>query len=276
MELENVPINTNTLTSHGSTEDNLSGANDISNNDEVPLDGTHLLTVEQVKFWRKSALVVAWTSVIVLFVLGCISFGVSIMTESAATFGFAFDCILDVCTSAVVIWRFYGSLTNVYSERRERIALLFLASFFLIASFAIIVRDITEVLDQTHTKNFSVLYTLAAVSGTVCLFLALFKFVIAKKLESKAVKSDGYSSLAGAVTGFSILVSSEVSSKHPTVWYLDNVVGFCIAFLLFVYGIMLLTDALTLDACPCSRCCWKDPAEKQADLQEKQVVKGDK
>ncbi len=52
------------------------------------MDGSHLLTVEQVKFWRKSALIIAWISVIVLFILGCISFGVSAMTESAATFGF--------------------------------------------------------------------------------------------------------------------------------------------------------------------------------------------
>eukprot|EP00057_Strongylocentrotus_purpuratus_P003917 XP_003727651.1 PREDICTED: transmembrane protein 163 [Strongylocentrotus purpuratus] len=84
------------------------------------------------------------------------------------------------------------------------------------------------------------LLILAIVSFFVCSTLAIFKFIIAKKLDSTSVQSDGYSSLAGAITALSMLISTIVIHYDLHVWYLDEIVGIIVGLLLAVYGIKLL------------------------------------
>ncbi|XP_022112086.1 transmembrane protein 163-like isoform X2 [Acanthaster planci] len=255
---EYLPINNNQRVTSSSRHTNDAAGRKYteSDNDKVPLDDSLPWTANPAQRWRRAAMGFAWASVFSLLILGGISFVLSAMTASSAAFGFGFGCVLDVFTSVVVIWRFFGSVTTLYSEQRERIALLFLAIFFLVASLSIIVRDLIELFDKIHTKSASSLCVLAAISGTVCALLAIGKFITAKKLESQTVKSDGFSSLAGSITAYSILVSAAVIETHPNVWYLDNIVGFCVAALLTVYGVMLLMQVLSHNCAPISgRCC---------------------
>ncbi|XP_038048835.1 transmembrane protein 163-like [Patiria miniata] len=265
------PINNNqNITSAGATDDAASSKYAERDDDKAPLDESLHLTAIQAQRWRRAAIGIAWASVISLLILGIVSFVLSAKTESSAAFGFGFGCVLDVFTSVVVIWRFFGTVKTLYSEQRERMALLLLAGFFLVASFSITVRDLVELLDQTRTKDVSSLFSLAAISGTLCIILALGKFIIAKKLESKTVKSDGFSSLAGSITAYSILVSAAVIEAHPNVWYLDNIVGFCVAVLLMLYGIMLLVQVLS-PKCNgiATRCCCCCTANSASAIQEK-------
>ncbi|XP_015764869.1 PREDICTED: transmembrane protein 163-like [Acropora digitifera] len=91
-----------------------------------PLDDDFLLHKEKqiptqlMDKWRKAALAVSYASVFCAFVIGVSSFVISSLAKSSAAFGFAFDSILDVCSSVVVIWRFCGLAGKTYSWERER------------------------------------------------------------------------------------------------------------------------------------------------------------
>ncbi|XP_072034459.1 transmembrane protein 163a-like [Amphiura filiformis] len=239
------------------------GYEDLSHDDQVPLDAideAHDLSARAATIWRYSALATAWASVIVLLVLGIISFGISGSSRSPAAFGFGFDCILDVLTSAVVIWRFYGSIGTLYSSDRERIALLLLGCFFIVASLSIFARSVTDLVSQQHPKHGYPLFILAAVSVAACSILAIAKFIIAMKLKSKSVRTDGYSSLAGAITSFSILITTKLIERDRNIWYLDAIVGIAVGFLLLFYGVKVLIDVLnenpfSVKEICCKKCC---------------------
>lgn len=198
------------------------------------------LSMEQTSRWRHAALAVSWASVVVLLIIGILSFVVSDTTNSSAAFGFGFDCLLDVGTSAVVIWRFMGSVSSVRSEKKERISLLFLGALFIIAAVSIFARAIPDLINDTETVSGMWLLILAIVSFFVCSTLAILKFIIAKKLDSTSIQSDGYSSLAGAITALSMLVSTIIIRYDFHVWYLDEIIGIIVGLLLTLYGIKLL------------------------------------
>ncbi|XP_071505672.1 transmembrane protein 163a-like [Diadema antillarum] len=202
------------------------------------------MSMRETSRWRNAALAVSWISVVGLFIIGVCSFVVSGSTNSSAAFGFGFDCLLDVGTSAVVLWRFMGSVGTVHSPEKERIALLFLGALFVIAAISIFARSIPDLISSTETSNGFWLILLAGISMTICILLAVSKFIIARKLDSKSILSDGYSSLAGAITTLSMLISSIVISEQPSVWYLDEVIGLIVGLLLCFYGIKLLVDVL--------------------------------
>ncbi|CAG5865906.1 unnamed protein product, partial [Menidia menidia] len=58
------------------------------------------------------------------------------------------------------------------------------------------------------------LYSVSVVSGISCAVLAVAKLMLGRKLTSRALITDGFNSLVGAIMGFSILVSAEVFKQH--------------------------------------------------------------
>ncbi|XP_054750180.2 transmembrane protein 163a-like isoform X2 [Lytechinus pictus] len=200
------------------------------------------MSMKDTSRWRSAALAVSWASVVGLLIVGILSFVVAETTQSSAAFGFGFDCLLDVGTSVVVIWRFTGSLGSVYSEKKERISLLFLGSLFIVAAVSIFARAIPDLIANTETISGMWLMILAGVSVFICSTLAILKFIIAKKLDSTSIQSDGYSSLAGGITALSMLISTTIIHFDYHVWYLDEIVGIVVGLLLTAYGIKLLVE----------------------------------
>uniref|UniRef100_A0A3B5M553 Transmembrane protein 163a n=1 Tax=Xiphophorus couchianus TaxID=32473 RepID=A0A3B5M553_9TELE len=86
------------------------------------------------------------------------------------------------------------------------------------------------------------LYSVSIVSGLSCAVLAVAKFMLGKKLTSRALITDGFNSLVGAIMGFSILISAEVFKQHPDVWFLDGTIGVLIGLIILAYGVKLLKD----------------------------------
>ncbi|CAL9689702.1 unnamed protein product [Knipowitschia caucasica] len=86
------------------------------------------------------------------------------------------------------------------------------------------------------------LLSVSVLSGVLCSLLALIKFFLGRILKSRALVTDGFNSLVGALVGFSIIMSAEVYKNHPDVWYLDGAIGIAIALVILVYGVKLLLD----------------------------------
>ncbi|XP_043078359.1 transmembrane protein 163 isoform X2 [Puntigrus tetrazona] len=166
---------------------------------------------------------------------------VSIMRHSASAFGFAFDATLDVLSSIIVLWR-YSNAAAVHSAHREYIACVILGVVFILSAITILVKAIHDLATKLQPEVDDFLYSVSVISGIVCAILSVFKFMLGKVLTSRALITDGFNSLVGAVMGFSILVSAEVFKHEPKVWYLDGTVGVLIGLIILAYGVKLLKD----------------------------------
>lgn len=219
-----------------------------------PLDDDFLLHKEKqiptqlMDKWRKAALAVSYASVFCAFVIGVSSFVISSLAKSSAAFGFAFDSILDVCSSVVVIWRFCGLAGKTYSWERERRACIAIAILFVLSASGIFVRAIRSLVVEKHAIRFAGIEGISGVSLIVYSCLAWMKFSIAEKLHSESLRTDAFNSTSGAGISLGMIISTVVYQANRHIWYLDASVALCIAIGLFVYGMRLLGHFLPASA----------------------------
>ncbi|KAL4688786.1 hypothetical protein H8959_005038 [Pygathrix nigripes] len=205
------------------------------------LESSTRLKPHEAQNYRKKALWVSWFSIIVTLALAVAAFTVSVMRYSASAFGFAFDAILDVLSSAIVLWR-YSNAAAVHSAHREYIACVILGVIFLLSSICIVVKAIHDLSTRLLPEVDDFLFSVSILSGILCSILAVLKFMLGKVLTSRALITDGFNSLVGGVMGFSILLSAEVFKHDSAVWYLDGSIGVLIGLTIFAYGVKLLID----------------------------------
>ncbi|XP_029461219.1 transmembrane protein 163 isoform X2 [Rhinatrema bivittatum] len=205
------------------------------------LESSTKLKPHEAQNYRKKALWISWTSIIVTLVLAVAAFTVSVMRHSASSFGFAFDAILDVLSSAIVLWR-YSNAAAVHSAHREYISCVILGVIFLLSAICIVAKAIHDLATKLLPEVDDFLFSVSILSGILCSILAVVKFMLGKVLTSRALITDGFNSLVGGVMGFSILLSAEVFKNNTSVWYLDGSVGILIGFIIFAYGVKLLVD----------------------------------
>uniref|UniRef100_A0A671SDS0 Transmembrane protein 163-like n=1 Tax=Sinocyclocheilus anshuiensis TaxID=1608454 RepID=A0A671SDS0_9TELE len=205
------------------------------------LESSMRLKPHEAQSYRKKALWVSWVSIVVTMILAIAAFTVSIMRHSASAFGFAFDAILDVLSSIIVIWR-YSNAAAVHSAHREYIACAILGVVFILSAITILVKAIHDLATKLQPEVDDFLYSVSVISGVMCAILSVCKFMLGKVLTSRALITDGFNSLVGAVMGFSILISAEVFKHEPSVWYLDGTIGVLIGLIILAYGVKLLKD----------------------------------
>ncbi|XP_032880544.1 transmembrane protein 163 [Amblyraja radiata] len=207
------------------------------------LESSQSLKPHEAQSYRKKALWVSWTSIVVTLSLAVAAFTVSIMRHSASSFAFAFDAVLDVISSAIVLWR-YSNAAAVHSAYRENIACIVLGVIFLVSTICIIGKAIHDLATKLLPEVDDFLFSVSIISGILCSILAVVKFMLGRVLTSKALITDGFNSLVGGIMGFSILISAEVFDHYAAVWYLDGTIGILIGVIIFAYGIKLLVDTI--------------------------------
>ncbi|KAJ8247124.1 hypothetical protein GJAV_G00259020 [Gymnothorax javanicus] len=207
------------------------------------LESSMRLKPHEAQSYRKKALWVSWVSIVVTLILAVAAFTVSIMRHSASAFGFAFDAILDVLSSSIVLWR-YSNAAAVHSAHREYIACVILGVVFILSSMCILGKAIHDLATKLLPEVDDFLFSVSIVSGIMCVILAVFKFMLGRVLTSRALITDGFNSLVGGIMGFSILISAEVFRHDPAVWYLDGTVGVLIGLIILAYGVKLLMDMI--------------------------------
>ncbi|XP_074219659.1 transmembrane protein 163 isoform X6 [Camelus bactrianus] len=190
------------------------------------LESSTRLKPHEAQNYRKKALWVSWFSIIVTLALAVAAFNlpfleisykrnhatgsfcvlflsfssmvlsfihvaaaVSVMRYSASAFGFAFDAILDVLSSAIVLWR-YSNAAAVHSAHREYIACVILGVIFLLSSICIVVKAIHDLSTKLLPEVDDFLFSVSILSGILCSILAVLKFMLGKVLTSRALITD--------------------------------------------------------------------------------------
>lgn len=218
---------------------------DSAHEEDGLLESSLRLKPHEAQSFRRKALAVSWISVIITITLAIAAFTVSFLQHSASAFGFAFDALLDVLSSVIVLWR-YSNAAAVHSAHREHIACVVLGVLFVLSSFCIMGKAVHDLVSENPPEVDDFLYSVSILSGVLCLVLAVLKILLGRVLTSRALITDGFNSLVGAVMGFSILMSAELNKNHPNVWFLDGTIGVLIGVIILGYGLKLLVDTVPL------------------------------
>lgn len=127
----------------------------------LPLKASKLATANQGNFEATiemrsrqistKVIIVNFSSLFINLLLAIIAFYFSFVNNSSSTTAFAADCVLDFMSSAIVLWRYYGDLSNVCLHAREQIACIYLGVLFEISAFGIIIKSLTDMVSSTNT-----------------------------------------------------------------------------------------------------------------------------
>lgn len=194
--------------------------------------------------WRMAALLVSSISLLITMSVGSAYFVFSTRDKSPAVFGFALSVCLDACSSAMVVWRFWGTSGQKYSLKKERKACIIIGGFLMLSGCAVLSKAVFMLIDHNERKRSTALLISTVATFVVMVILAWFKFLIAYNVDSRALRTNGFNSTVEAVIAFIMAISDLISQENPNVWFLDASASIFSAFVLFVYGARTVVELL--------------------------------
>lgn len=205
------------------------------------------LTVSEIK---REVIKAKISAVVTLFATGVftiLSVIASEESDSTAAIGFAFESLMGGLSSSIILWRFW-SVKELGSrrKRREVTALFVITTSLVISGVLVGYRSIKAlVLTEKHKKS-KMLLVLSSVSVLVYLGLFVIKYRIAKRLGSKALRTDAIDALCGALLALSIVVTTSTREFTTKAWFLDSVIALGVAFFSLIYGIYSLVHLVKM------------------------------
>lgn len=145
----------------------------------------------------RAALRISWLSILWSAVIGTASVGFGVVASSLALTGSGASLLIDLTSSAVLVWRFRRHEAHPSAERLAHrvaaLALLLLAVSLVVAS---VIRLATG--GRAHADDVSVIIALASVVGLPP--IAWRKYAVARRVPSHALRTDAHITLLGAAT----------------------------------------------------------------------------
>lgn len=192
--------------------------------------------------WLRAARLVASLSVVVTLALGSAYSALSALDGSLAALGLALAAFLDACASGVVVWRFWGIAGQIYSFKRERRACVIIGGCFVLSGCAVMLKAVYMLAVDNEPKRSTPLLIATFASFGLMLLLAWFKYIIAYRVDSRALRTSAFNSTAEAVMAFVTAMSDLIYEENPNIWFLDAAASIFIAFVLFIYGVRTIIE----------------------------------
>ena len=209
-------------------------------------DNVKKMIPQELQRWRRLAIIVCIISIFVTFLLSGAAFMSSAESHSSTAFAIAFDALLAILSSSVVVWRFCkkGEVYDCFEKERRAcliIACCFIVSAILISSRAVV----TLKTDEIPRKPDSVL--IMAVVNTVSYFLLFIaKYSLAEKLQSSALRADSVDAITGSATSFGCIISTVIFEEVSKAWFVDASFALAIGVFTFIYGAQLLVHVIRM------------------------------
>lgn len=188
--------------------------------------------------------IVIWASVISIFlnlIMAIAAFVIAAMRDSAATYAFGADCLLDLISSAILLWRFFGNEDHEATEK-ERKACITLGILFVTSAIAVICKASVDIVQMDKPVTFHALYILAVFGTTTCFLMAIIKIVLAKLVNSASLMLDAVNSVISGMLALVIILSDTVYHMNNDIWYLEPTMSIILSALLVLYGIKVIVD----------------------------------
>lgn len=199
------------------------------------------------------------------FVFGIVGF---MSMQSSLLLCYAFENLVDLISSAIVLWRFYmpvGSMDsealNALLEEREQRASVGISFVIIGLGFMIIVaaiEDFARGLEREERDEW-LLYYVSFISMIVFGALGLIKFRFSKLLKSESLYKDGICSMVGTILSASLFCNTVIIlSTGSGNWWLDPTVAIICGLASLVYGLNGIYYSYVVEGLPIfSRKWWR-------------------
>jgi divalent metal cation (Fe/Co/Zn/Cd) transporter len=149
----------------------------------------------------RDALRVSWVCVVWSVVAGVASLVVGLVAGSLSLGGLGASVLVDVVSSAVLIWRFRRERGNgEFPEAAERRAQVVAASGLVVIGVALLVTGIEHLAAHAHPSTPALALALAGANLLVLPALARWKYRVADSVGSVALRTDAHITMVGTAT----------------------------------------------------------------------------
>jgi divalent metal cation (Fe/Co/Zn/Cd) transporter len=177
----------------------------------------------------RSALRVSWATVSWSVVAGVASLVVGLEAGSLSLGGLGASILIDVVSSAVLIWRFRRQRSSAeFPEAAERRAQVVAACGLLAIALVLAVSGVQHLVAGVHPGAPALALGLAAANLVVLPLLARWKYRVADAVESPALRTDAHITMVGTSTSALTLIGLGLDRAFGW-WWADAVAALVIA-----------------------------------------------
>jgi len=191
--------------------------------------------------------------------------------NSPATLGLALENAVDVFSSALVCWRFWGGGNTTPVEvldQREKKASIAIAMAFIVLAMVVMINASVHVSHQNKSQEAVLLIALAAPCVVIFTVLGIIKIRLGQLIPSASLTKDGACSLLGALLSAGILVGTSVTHyEDDGFWWFDAVLAIVASCGLLAYGVLNLVKNGRQGHAFWRKSWWMAPIEPSAQLQ---------
>lgn len=206
----------------------------------------HRVSLETAKKLKILAMFIAFLTIASLGALTILNLVYGSFLKNYNTIFFSISCLLDCLTSATVVWRYFGANTSLYSSRKESTACIIQAGLLYTEAVNITIRSLFSLIHFEIPVQSKFIIYIELGTAVLCCALAITKMVVAWKLESVSIMSDGISSIVGFLLGTGSVVAGVVFNTDYDIWFINGVVGVVVALLIAIYATAILLHTLRL------------------------------
>jgi divalent metal cation (Fe/Co/Zn/Cd) transporter len=177
----------------------------------------------------RDAIRVSWVCVTWSLVAGAVSLVVALMAGSLSLGGLGASILVDVVSSAVLIWRFRRQRSGgEFPEHAERRAQVVASGGLLVIGLALAVAAIQHLVSGSRPSVPAAALVLAGVNLVVLPLLARWKYSVAQAVGSLALRTDAHITMVGTGTAALTLVGLGLDRAFGW-WWADAVAALAIA-----------------------------------------------
>ena len=209
-----------------------------------------ILQVRERQKWRKMALAVTMTRLLVSVIFAGASFFLSATMNSSSVLATALDTTLTVLTCFVLAWRFHEETNAKIVPQKEKHGSIAFGIAFIVDALIVIAVSVKHLTDKTKPDGASIMWPCLLAFCFVYCLLAGAEFWISSKLKSSILIA---LSIDDGLTGgfmFALSVNEFIECKLPNLWYLDHSAAIAVSLMLLYCGIKILVEIFVYKKLP--------------------------
>lgn len=186
-------------------------------------------------------------SIVINTVLFVLKLWAGIVTGSLALTADAWHTLSDSFSSVVVV--IAAKLASLKPDKEhpfghgrwEQIAALFIGAILAMIAFGFLKDSVIQFSNKVSTQFGTLAIVVTIISIVVKEGLAQYAFILGRKTQNMTVKADGWHHRSDALSSVVVLIGILMAKKF---WWIDSVLGFIIAIMLFYAAYQIIKDAV--------------------------------
>jgi cation diffusion facilitator family transporter len=172
----------------------------------------------------------------------------AILVASVAILGDSLNHLMDIVVSGVILYSFIVSAKpadehHPHGHGRAESILAIIVSFLVIGMGVLVIHESVSSIDNpTISADYSTVLLMLSFTA-IKIFLALFAFRIARKIDSNAIRADAWNHLSDSMISIAVSVGVAITVLWPEYSILDPILATGIGLFVIGVGMKLVYDS---------------------------------